>query len=70
LEYLIKVNIIAPDRDNLALQKVGAQADNLTEALEYGVKILNVIFERSHKHGRIIRIKRSAQNNPAAPKLM
>jgi hypothetical protein len=47
LEYLIKVNIIAPDRDNLALRKVGAQAGNLTEAFEYGIKILNVIFERA-----------------------
>jgi hypothetical protein len=38
--------------------------------MENGGKVLNVNFERSHKHGHIIHIKRCAQDDTTTPKLV
>jgi hypothetical protein len=70
LEDRIKVNILASNRNDVALSKVGTKTGNISKALKDHRKILDVLFDRRHKDGRIVRIKRGPQNVAAPPKLM
>jgi hypothetical protein len=56
LKHIIEVHVPAMNRDDGALCEVGAKIGNNTETLKNNRQILNVLLDRSHKHGRIIHI--------------
>jgi hypothetical protein len=53
-QHLIEVNGVTTNRNNGALQRVGAKAGDLPEMLKYGRQGLNVMLNGNQKHGRII----------------
>jgi hypothetical protein len=68
LKNLIEVDI--PARHNGALRKVGAKAINGPKLVQNGCQILNVLLNRGHKHGFMVRIEGRPQNGSTPPKIL
>jgi hypothetical protein len=61
IEHIIKINVLAPNRDHGALGKVCAKPGHISKTVKDHREVLNVLLIRSHQNGRIIRIKRGAR---------
>jgi hypothetical protein len=70
LKNVLEVNVPTSNRHNGALVEVGAKAGDNPKTVENKRQILEVLLDRRHKNGGVIREERGAQDGASPPQLM